>query len=141
MKCSSPAPPSPSEADIAALLNRPDHSLALIGRVVDRFGDHGAVIAATVSIDGPNAEIRTFLMSCRVIERAFLATLLALLADRGVQQVMGRFVATAKNGMVRDFYRANGFTLLEGDDKASAWMFDLGNEPGQSRFVSVVVEA
>jgi FkbH-like protein len=133
-----------SEADIAAALNRPERGLALIGRVVDRFGDHGAVIAATVSIDGRRAEIETFLMSCRVIgrdvERAFLAALLGLLADRGVRQVIGRFVATAKNGMVRDFYRANGFTRLEGDDNASSWMFDLGEAPPQSRFVSVVVE-
>jgi hypothetical protein len=43
--------------------------------------------------------------------------------------------------MVRDFYRANGFTLLEGDDRASAWLFDLCSEPPQPRFVSVAVEA
>jgi FkbH-like protein len=134
-----------SETAIAALAGDPERGLALMGRVVDKFGDHGIVIAATLSIDGARAEIETFLMSCRVIgreiERAFLATLLTLLARRGVKQVIGRFVATARNGMVRDFYRANGFTSLEGDESASTWVFDLGGEPLQPRFVSVAVEA
>jgi predicted enzyme involved in methoxymalonyl-ACP biosynthesis len=84
-------------------------------------------------------------MSCRVvgreIEQAFLASLLLLLARRGAKHVIGRFAASAKNGMVRDFYRANGFAFLEGDDNASAWVFDLCREPSQPRFVSVAVEA
>jgi FkbH-like protein len=133
------------EAEIASLVDHPERGLALMGRVVDKFGDHGIVIAATVSIEGARAEIETLLMSCRVIgreiEQAFLAALLALLASRGAKQVIGRFAASAKNGMVRDFYRAYGFALLEGDDKASAWVFDLCREPSQPRFVSVVVEA
>jgi FkbH-like protein len=134
-----------TEADIAALVRHPERGFALIGRVVDKFGDHGVVIAATVSVDGPRAEIATFLMSCRVIgreiERAFLAALLTLLARRGVARVIGRFAATAKNGMVRGFYGANGFTVVERDDNTSVWAFDLRNEPVQARFVSVVVEA
>jgi predicted enzyme involved in methoxymalonyl-ACP biosynthesis len=133
------------EAEIASLVDHPERGLALMGRVVDKFGDHGIVIAATVSIEGARAEIETFLMSCRVvgreIEQAFLASLLLLLARRGAKHVIGRFAASAKNGMVRDFYRANGFAFLEGDDNASAWVFDLCREPSQPRFVSVAVEA
>ncbi len=134
-----------TEAEIAALVSHPERGFALIGRVVDKFGDHGAVIATTVSLDGTRAVIETFLMSCRVIgreiERAFLVTLLTLLAQRGVERVIGRYVATAKNGMVRDFYPANGFALLEGSDTAAVWAFDLGREKPQPLFVSVAVEA
>jgi FkbH-like protein len=138
-----------TEAQIAALASNPERGLVLMGRVVDKLGDHGIVIAATVSVDGASAEIETFLMSCRVIgreiereiERAFLSALLALLCRRGVKRVTGRFAATARNAMVRDFYGTNGFALLEGDDSASAWGLDLRNEPEQSPFVSVIVEA
>jgi FkbH-like protein len=133
------------EAEIANLVDHPERGLALMGRVVDKFGDHGIVITATASIEEARAVIETFLMSCRVIgreiEQAFLAALLTLLARRGAKQAIGRFAASAKNGMVRDFYRANGFTLLEGDGKASAWVLDLCSEPPQPRFVSVTVEA
>src|SRR5690606_18257753 len=72
-----------SEADVAVYVDHPEKGLAIVGRVADKFGDHGIAIAATVSIEGSHAEIRTFLMSCRVfgreIERAFLATLLLAL--------------------------------------------------------------
>ena len=135
-----------SEAEIAAYVDHPEHGLALLGRVTDKFGDHGVVVAATVSIEGARAEIETFLMSCRVIgreiERAFLAALLALLAKRGVERVIGRFVATAKNGMVRDFYPASGFVPLEGCEEASSWSFDIpAQELRGSQFVAVAVEA
>jgi FkbH-like protein len=133
-----------TEVQIAALADNPERGLVLMGRVADNLGDHGVVIAATVAIDGTRAEIETFLMSCRVIgreiERAFLATLLTLLSRRGVERVIGRFAATTRNPMVRDFYGANGFAFLEGDDSASAWGLDLGSEPAQSPFVSVIVE-
>jgi FkbH-like protein len=135
-----------TEGEVAAYVDHPERGLGLIGRVVDKFGDHGVVTAATVSIEGSRAEIETFLMSCRVIgreiERAFLAALLALLAKRGVERVIGRFVATAKNGMVRDFYPASGFVPLEGCEEASSWSFDISaRELRGSQFVSVAVEA
>jgi FkbH-like protein len=135
-----------TETEIAAYNGHPEHGLALAGRVSDKFGDHGVVITATVSIDGPQAEIDTFLMSCRVIgreiERAFLAALVWLLADRGVKRVIGHFVATAKNGMVRDFFSANGFVLAEGDDRRSSWVFDTREQKvAGSQFVSLELEA
>jgi predicted enzyme involved in methoxymalonyl-ACP biosynthesis len=85
-------------------------------------------------------------MSCRVIgreiERAFLAALVSLLADRGVKRVIGHFVATAKNGMVRDFFSANGFVLAEGDDRRSSWVFDTREQKvAGSQFVSLELEA
>lgn len=135
-----------TEAEIAAYVDHPERGLALQGRVVDKFGDHGVVVAATVSIEGSRAEIESFLMSCRVIgreiERAFLAALLTLLAERGVKRVIGRFLATAKNGMVRDFYPASGFVPLEGSEAASSWAFDTcAQELPGSQFVSLAVEA
>ncbi|MGE8943940.1 HAD-IIIC family phosphatase [Leptospira interrogans] len=135
-----------TEADIAAYVEDSEHGLALAARVVDKFGDHGMVIAATISIDGSRAEIDTFLMSCRVIgreiERSFLAALVSFLTDRGVKRVIGRFVATAKNGMVRDFFSANGFVLAEGDERTSSWVFDMREQKlAGSQFVSLEMEA
>ncbi|MFA6140154.1 MAG: HAD-IIIC family phosphatase [Hyphomicrobium sp.] len=128
-----------TDAEIAAMAAG-DGSLALLGRVNDRFGDHGIVIAATASIDGHEAVIRSLLMSCRVIgrqvEHAFLAELLRELARRGVDHVRADFIPTAKNGMVRDFYAACGFELVEADEKKSTWSFALGRvEPPSSAFV------
>jgi predicted enzyme involved in methoxymalonyl-ACP biosynthesis len=78
----------------------------------------------------------------REIERAFLATLLSLLAERGITRVTGRFIATGRNGMVREFYPANGFALVEGTEESSSWVFDLAAQtPNPPELVSITVEA
>lgn len=134
-----------SEAEVAASVDCPGSSLALLGRVADKFGDHGIVITATVSIRGSDAEIDTFLMSCRVIgreiEKAFLVNLLLTLAKRGIVRVTAQFLATQKNSLVRGFYQENGFSFIGGDDSASSWAFDLSTQlPPAPQFVLTTSE-
>ena len=128
-----------TDADIAFMTSG-DRGIALLGRVNRQFGDHGIVIAATASIDGDEAVIRSLLMSCRVIgrqvEHAFLGELLRELARRGVARVRGDYIPTAKNGMVRDFYASCGFELVEANEEKSTWSFSLGRAaPPSSQFV------
>jgi FkbH-like protein len=137
-----------SEAEIGAFTAGDGRGMALLGTVADRFGDHGVVITATVEIGPGRAEISTFLMSCRVIgrevETAFLGALLAALERRGVKEVIGRYLPTAKNGIVRDFYARAGFAQVEGDgggEGGTEWSFSLDGRPlPQSKFLSVKVE-
>lgn len=101
--------------------------IAVLGRVTDKFGDHGLVIVATVSIGDGEAVIRTLLMSCRVIgreiERAFMGELLRELARRGIHRVRGDYVPTPRNAMVQDFYASCGFTQASIDAGKSTWLF------------------
>ena len=129
------------EADISALAEDSTRGIVLLGQVSDRFGDHGLVIAATVNIDGPQATIRTLLMSCRVIgrevERAFLGALVGELASRGVASLRGIYVPTEKNGMVRDFYQSCGFSPAGGAGSGTVWTFAIGDtEPPGSTYVT-----
>ena len=84
-------------------------------------------------VAGAEAEIDSFLMSCRVIgrraESAFLAWLLDTLAARGVRRLRATYAATAKNALVRDLWTAHGFSAaapgaftlsLDGDWRAAA---------------------
>ena len=100
----------------------------------DRFSDYGIVGAAIVTDTHTNSwEIDSFMLSCRAfgrgIEGELLAAVLADAAGAGAAVVRARYVATAKNGMTRDFFPANGFTLTERSDG------ELGFEvaPGGSR--------
>ncbi len=134
-----------TESDIRALTGDRKRGLALMGRVSDKFGDHGLVIAATVSIEGSEAVIKSFVMSCRVIgreiERAFMGELLRELKRRGVARVRGDFMRTAKNHQVRDFYASCGFAPLQTSEAASSWTFSLEESLlPQSRFVAVSQE-
>ncbi|HWK39429.1 MAG TPA: hypothetical protein VNR88_10985, partial [Hyphomicrobium sp.] len=135
-----------TEAEIAAVAADGASGLVLHGRVSDRFGDHGIVITAVSDINGSDAVLRSFLMSCRVIgrevERAFLGEMLKSLASRGVRRVFGSYVPTAKNAIVRDFYPSCGFVEVEGvEDPGTRWVFETSDAefPG-SLFVKVVQE-
>jgi FkbH-like protein len=84
--------------------------------LADTFGDSGIVgLAMLRLLDPAQAEIDTFLMSCRVIgreaEAAFLNTLLRRLAEQGVHQVVADYLPTKKNDLVKDFLPQQGFVL------------------------------
>jgi FkbH-like protein len=116
-----------TETEIASLTMDDTRGLAVLGRVADKFGDHGIVIVATIAFEGSEAVIRTLLMSCRVIgrevERAFLGELLRELSRRGISRVHGRYVPTHKNTMVKDFYASCGFKTWDAGNGETVWTF------------------
>jgi FkbH-like protein len=83
--------------------------------VSDKFGDNGITGLCIVKIDGPNATIDTFLMSCRIIGRnieyAFMDRLMAHLQARDVRRVDAQYLETAKNGQVRELFDRCRFSL------------------------------
>lgn len=82
--------------------------------LTDVFGDSGIVGLALFHLPTPEqAELNTFLMSCRVIgrnaESAFLHTLMRELTGRGVTCVVADYLPTPKNGLVANFLPEQGF--------------------------------
>lgn len=100
--------------------------------LADVFGDSGIVGLALFHIVTPQqAELDTFLMSCRVIgreaEAAFLHTLLRRLAEQGVKEVVASYTPTPKNDLVKNFLPDQGFErCAEG-----RYRRDLCKEPPQ----------
>lgn len=86
--------------------------------VVDRFGSNGLVGVAIAAPAGSNTwEVDTFLLSCRVMGRGVETALLAEIAgqarSRGGRYLTGRYIPTAKNSPVRDFYPKHNFKVAE----------------------------
>jgi len=83
-------------------------------RLADRFGDHGLISIVIGKVAGGEAEVDTWLMSCRVLKRQVeelvLNELVRLALARGCSRIKGVYVPSAKNGMVRNHYQALGFT-------------------------------
>lgn len=104
--------------DVSALHTDP-RALPLAIHAKDRFGDNGTVGAVFVRFDGDAAFIDNFLLSCRVfsrgIEQACLAAVLRYAKRQGAGSVTGRYVRTAKNGKVADFYTRAGFETVGAD--------------------------
>ena len=80
----------------------------------DRFGDLGISGVIIVRIDGKNAKIDSFLMSCRAlgrkIENEFLKAVMNILHEKGVRLIRAEYLPTKKNKLAKDFYPQFGFT-------------------------------
>ena len=106
------------------------------GRLEDRFGDNGVVAISIGELKGDALELVLWLMSCRVLKRdmefAMMDEMVAAARARGAKTIRGFYYPTAKNGMVRDFYRTQGFTKIAEDAQGNAvWELDVsgGYEP------------
>jgi FkbH-like protein len=114
--------------EVRRLLDRPG-SLSLTLRLADKFGDHGlvsVVIAVLCPGRGPNAlRVDTWLMSCRVIARTVEHYLFGELLRRaralGYERLLGEFIPTKKNALVKDLYPELGFTRLQENGDSSLW--------------------
>lgn len=100
------------EGALSALLSD-SKAAAFTLALKDRFGDNGVVGLGILRLDGAAAEIDTLLLSCRVLGRKVEDAFLAFLAGRakalGAKTLLGRYLPTPKNGLVKDFYPARGF--------------------------------
>ncbi|MCZ4313800.1 HAD-IIIC family phosphatase [Comamonadaceae bacterium G21597-S1] len=86
--------------------------------LTDIFGNSGVVGLAIFNLNkAPEAELDTFLMSCRVIgrqaEAAFLQCLCRHLATQGFTQLVADFLPTAKNALASSFLQDQGFATRD----------------------------
>ncbi len=108
-----------TEDDVQAVMRDP-RAFGLQLRLLDRFGDNG-IIAVLIGrmTDDTDLLIDTWLMSCRVLGRQVEPTSLNLIAAQaqalGATRLIGEYVPTKKNAMVRDHYAKLGFVPLDAD--------------------------
>jgi FkbH-like protein len=105
-----------TEEDVLAVMHNP-RAFGLQLRLVDRFGDNGIISIIIGKLEGDSTDlvIDTWLMSCRVLGRQVEPTTLNLIAEQaqrlGAKRLIGEYVPTKKNGMVREHYKRLGFTV------------------------------
>ncbi|MEO5347769.1 MAG: HAD-IIIC family phosphatase [Magnetococcus sp. YQC-9] len=105
-------------------------------RLLDRFGDNGMISVVIIDKRADGWMIEAWLMSCRVISRrveeAVFERIVAAARQAGVEVLLGSYVATERNGLVREHYRKLGFERLSGDDAASIWRFRVADHVTRS---------
>jgi FkbH-like protein len=123
-----------TEAEVTAM-ETADSLFTLQVRLADRFGDLG-MIGIVICRQAPTPDtwdIDTWLMSCRVlgrrVEEAMLARVVAGARARGVRQLVGTYIPTAKNGMVKDHYAKLGFALVEDSDGIRRFELSIDDAP------------
>ena len=131
-----------SEEDVVAVIDDA-RAFGLQLRLIDRFGDNGIIAIVIGKMQGDNdLLIDTWLMSCRVLGRQVEPTTLNLVADAakrlGARRLIGEYLPTKKNGMVKDHYQKLGFTMIEqGGDGSSRSVLELPTFVPASTFIDV----
>jgi FkbH-like protein len=119
-----------SEAEIAAMQSNAD-VFAIQARLEDMFGDNGMISAVICRQTGQSWEVDTWIMSCRVLGRRVEEALLEYLVQqarlRGISEIIGRYIPTARNRLVRDHYSGLGFIQTGAKDGESIWLLAVSS--------------
>lgn len=133
-----------SEAETLAVMADPD-AVAFTARLEDRFGDHGLISVVIARRAAATMVIDTWLMSCRVlkrgVEQVVLDEVVRLARARGCSRLVGFYLPTAKNAMVRDFYGQMGFTLTAESEAKREFELDLDSYQAVATKIQVIRRA
>lgn len=105
-----------SEDEIAKIADS-DKYLTLYFTLKDKFGDHGLIsVVIMEKRDDNSLFVDTWLMSCRVLKRTveeyIVNSMIGTAAENGFNKVIGEYIPTAKNAMVKDIYEKMGFKRI-----------------------------
>jgi FkbH-like protein len=141
-----------SDEDVIAVMEDPD-AFGLQLRLLDRFGDNGIIAiiigrlqpdrALGANVQGNDLYIDTWLMSCRVLGRQVEPTTLNLIAQQaaklGARRLVGEYIPTKKNAMVKDHYARLGFAVMATEDAGgNRNILDLAAFTPAETFIHVV---
>ena len=84
----------------------------------DKFGDNGLICVIIMEKrDEETLFVDTWFMSCRVLKRGMenftLNTIVEWARQHGFRRIVGEYIATPKNGMVREHYPNLGFKTIQ----------------------------
>ena len=118
-----------TQSDVEYFAQDENH-ITLYGRLEDKFGDNGVVAVTSGHREGKCFHIDLWLLSCRVLKRdmecAMMDTLVWQCRKQGIEHIIGCYYPTAKNSMVKDFYKTMGFELTgQTEDGSTTWEISL----------------
>jgi FkbH-like protein len=106
-----------SEAMISDLLTNSDYYVFYV-ELSDKFDNYGLISCVILEKIDDFCFIDTWLMSCRVLKRGVenlvLNAIVKAAVDLGCTKIVGEYIFTAKNSMVKNFYPELGFKKLDG---------------------------
>ncbi|WP_415327597.1 HAD-IIIC family phosphatase [Chryseobacterium sp. MMS23-Vi53] len=123
-----------TEQEIENLMSSENHH-TISFTLEDKYGDNGLICVIVLEKqDEETLFINTWLMSCRVLKRGMedftLNTIVETAKKNGFKYVLGEYIPTAKNQMVKDHYERLGFTAQE--DK---WVLNANEYQGKQVYI------
>lgn len=106
----------------------------------DKFGDNGLIAVVIMKKeDKYTLFIDSWFMSCRVLKRGMeyftLNTLVDYAQNHGFKKIIGEYIPTLKNSMVKDHYSNLGFEPIESAEN-SLWVLNVDDYHGKECYIS-----
>ena len=122
-----------------------DSYITLYGKLSDKFGDNGVVSVVIGHHYRDIVNIDLWIMSCRVLKRDMEYAMMDMLVDkckkRGVKKLIGHYYPTAKNGMVKEFYRIMNFTNMDEEEHGNSnWEMAIDQYEPKNRVIVLLDE-
>lgn len=130
-----------TQTEIAALAEARDWATLTVS-LRDTLGDNGLISVIFVKREDGIASIDTWLMSCRVLQRGVEAFVLNELArqaqDAGCHELVGTYIPTARNALVRDHFANLGFLPAGADGDTTFWRLPIDGYTPHDTFIQAV---
>ncbi len=123
-----------TDEDLKLMKSDPDYFTMSL-TLEDKFGNHGLIgIIILKKEDQHTLFIDSWIMSCRVLKRGMenftLNSIAALARKNNFDRIVGEYIPTKKNGIVKDHYQHLGFTSVS--DK---WQLDVARYENLETFI------
>ncbi|MBR4982817.1 MAG: HAD family hydrolase [Lachnospiraceae bacterium] len=113
-----------TEAAIEQMMQEEDTKLLAVS-LKDKFSDYGIISCIILKKNGEECFADTWVMSCRVLKRGVEEFAFSHVCDvareMGCSRLVGEYIPTQKNRMVKDFYPGLGFEKLS----ENKYVYDL----------------
>ena len=112
-----------------------DEYMTLSFTLEDKFGDNGLICAIILEKkDNKTLFINTWFMSCRVLKRGMesytLNSIVELAKANGFDKIIGEYIPTSKNEMVKDHYKNLGFQPFN-----DLWQLEVNSYNQKENFI------
>ena len=125
-----------SEADLKRFVATESYT-NLSFSLKDKYGEHGLISLVVLCSNRDSVFIDTWIMSCRVlrrgVEKLVLNTIVDMAKEKNISRIIGEYIPTPKNELVREHYRSLGFTNI-GQNK---WALDVEDYLNKEYFIKV----
>ena len=128
-----------NEAECMAFMSDEENCFPIYVTLSDKYGDSGLISVVIVEKKDETAFIREWCMSCRVLNRGVepftMNAVVQWAKDNGCEQIVGDYIPTKKNAMVKEFYGQFGFTAQPLADGASRWTLHVADYTEQKTWI------
>ena len=129
-----------TEQDMEFFAQHPEQYVTFTVSLKDKFGEYGIICVVVLEKrDEETLFLDTLFMSCRVLKRSVeeyvFNKMVKLAAEQGIKTILGEYLPTKKNAMVKDLLGKYGFEEYAADENGTSWKLDVAQYTQNKTFV------